>query len=124
MANGNNTSLTKANFGPKGWAVCIYMFFIFYLNTSMNSGWQNCLSYWEATYGWDTTTLLSLVSIAQLIGVLACFITGRLATKYSTRKLALAWGAVVTVSCFAINLVHNMVLFGILECLAVMGQVV
>ena len=37
MANGNNTSLTKANFGPKGWAVCIYMFFIFYLNTSMNS---------------------------------------------------------------------------------------
>jgi MFS transporter, OFA family, oxalate/formate antiporter len=124
MANANNQNLTKANFGPKGWAVCIYMFFIFYLNTSMNSGWQNCLSYWETTYGWDTTTLLSLVSVAQLIGVLACFVTGRLATKHSTRMLSLAWGVVVTVSCFVINLVHNMVLFGILECLAVMGQVV
>ena len=124
MATQGKMNLTNANFGAKGWAVCIYMFFIFYLNTSMNSGWQNCLSYWEATYGWNVTSLLSLVSIAQLIGVLACFITGRLATKYSTRMLSLAWGTVVTVSCFVINLVHNMVLFGILECLAVMGQVV
>ena len=30
---------TKANFGVKGWDVCIYMFFIFLLNTSMNTGW-------------------------------------------------------------------------------------
>lgn len=124
MASQGKLNLTNANFGAKGWAVCIYMFCIFYLNTSMNSGWQNCLSYWETTYGWDVTSLLSLVSVAQLIGVLACFITGRLATKYSTRMLSLAWGVVVTVSCFVINLVHNMVLFGILECLAVMGQVV
>lgn len=124
MAAQGKMNLTNANFGAKGWAVCAYMFCIFYLNTSMNSGWQNCLSYWESTYGWDVTSLLSLVSVAQLIGVLACFITGRLATKYSTRMLSLAWGAVVTISCFVINLVHNMVLFGILECLAVMGQVV
>ena len=124
MSNKKELNLTNADFGAKGWALCLYMFFIFYLNTSMNSGWQNCLSYWEASYGWDVTTLLSLVSVAQFIGIAACFITGRLATKYSPRMLAIAWGVVVTASCFSINLVHNIVLFGILECIAVMGQVV
>ena len=75
MAENKSLNVTKANFGAKGWAVCIYMFFIFFLNTSMNTGWQNCLSYYETTYGWDTTTLLSLVSVAQFIGIAACFIT-------------------------------------------------
>ena len=124
MANTSGMNLAKSNFGPKGWALCIYMFFIFYLNTSMNTGWQNCLTYWEQTYGWDTTTLLSLVSVAQFIGIAACFITGRLAIKYSPRLLAIGWGVVVTASCFCINLVHNMILFGIIECVAIMGQVV
>ena len=102
MSQNKSLNLTKANFGVKGWAVCIYMFFIFFLNTSMNTGWQNCLSYYETTYGWDTTTLLSLVSVAQFIGIAACFITGRLASKYSPRMLAIIWGVVVTASCFCI----------------------
>ncbi len=124
MSQNKSLNLTKANFGVKGWAVCIYMFFIFFLNTSMNTGWQNCLSYYETTYGWDTTTLLSLVSVAQFIGIAACFITGRLASKYSPRMLSIIWGVVVTASCFCINLVHNIILFAILEMVAVMGQVV
>ena len=41
MSQNKSLNLTKANFGVKGWAVCIYMFFIFFLNTSMNTGWQN-----------------------------------------------------------------------------------
>ncbi len=124
MSNQQGMNLASAKFGPKGWALCVYMFFIFYLNTSMNTGWQNCLTYWETTYGWDTTTLLSLVSVAQFVGIAACFVTGRLALKVSPRLLAIVWGVVVTASCFCINLVHNMVLFGIVECVAIMGQVV
>ena len=124
MENQRGMNLASAKFGPKGWALCVYMFFIFYLNTSMNTGWQNCLTYWEQTYGWATDTLLSLVSVAQFIGIASCFVTGRLALKTSPRLLAIVWGVVVTASCFCINMVHNMVLFGIVECVAIMGQVV
>ena len=123
MANGKEFSLTSTDFGSKGWALCIYLFLGYYLNTSMNTGWQNSLNYYNATYGWDTTLLLSLVSVAQFIGIALCFILGRVALKVSTRKMSIVIGAIVVACCFGINLAHTIPVFIAIEMIAVMSQV-
>ena len=123
MANEKNFSVTSANFGPKGWAVCFYLFFGYYLNTSMNTGWQNSLNYYNATYGWDTTLLLSLVSVAQFIGIALCFVLGRVALRFSARKMSLVIGVIVVACCFGINFARTIPVFIVIEMVAIMSQV-
>lgn len=125
MSEQQKINVSRADFGFKGWSVCLYILFIYYLNTSMNTGWQNCLGYWQTNYGWDTTFLMSLVGIAQLFGIALCFVIGRLALKVSPRKLAIGFGIVEIISCFVIGNIHSsMLLFGIVEAIAVLSQVV
>ncbi len=123
MAGKQGFSLTSANFGAKGWAVCFYLFFCYYLNTSMNTGWQNSLNYYNMMYGWDTTLLLSLVSVAQFIGIALCFVLGRVALKVSTRKMAIVIGTIVVACCFCINLATTIPVFIAIEMVAIMSQV-
>ena len=47
----------KPDFGVKGWIVLIYMFIVFFLNTTCDSGWQNVLNYFQESFGWSATTL-------------------------------------------------------------------
>jgi sugar phosphate permease len=121
MAN-NQFNVAKANFGLKGWIMIIYMMLGFYINTSVNSGWQNMVTYWNKTYGWNATTMVSLVSIGQFIGIVVMFIVGRLAIRHSVKKLGLFWGILVTVGLYLVGIVRNYALMCVLELLIVLAN--
>lgn len=113
----------RANFGVKGWVIMFYLFVCCYLNTNINTGWQNIVGYWQETFGWDTTTMMSLISVAQFLGIAVCFVLGRIATKYSAKKIGLLIGTLLFVSMFAIPFVKNYALMCTLQMTAVICDV-
>lgn len=99
MGNSKVLNAAKANFGAKGWAVVVYLFICFYLNTSINTCWQNIVPYWQESFGWETATMMSLVSVAQFIGIAVCFILGRVVTRSPPRRWALWWASSPPAAC-------------------------
>jgi len=113
----------RANLGVKGWVIMFYLFVCFFLNTNINTGWQNIVGYWQDTFGWDTTTMMSLISVAQFIGIAVCFVLGRVVTKVSAKRLGIALGSIIFISMFSIPFVTNYALMCTLQMAAVICNV-
>ncbi len=91
--NQKNVSKVKPNFGVKGWIVLIYMFLVFFLNTTCDSGWQNVLNYFQETFGWNATTLMTYVSVGKAITIVTAYLFGRLLWESGPQKSALSLAA-------------------------------
>lgn len=85
--NQKNVSKVKPNFGVKGWIVLIYMFLVFFLNTTCDSGWQNVLNYFQETFGWNATTLMTYVSVGKAITIVTAYLFGRLLWESGPQKM-------------------------------------
>ena len=114
----------RANLGGKGWAVLAYLFVCFYLNTSINTCWQNIVPYWQETYGWEVSNMMSMNSIAQFVGIAVCFILGRVVTKVSAKKMGIVVGLIVFLSMLAVPFVTVYPLMCLVICCAVIGNIV
>lgn len=114
----------RANLGAKGWAVLFYLFVCFYLNTSINTCWQNIVPYWDTTYGWKTADMMSMNSIAQFVGIAVCFILGRVITRVSAKKMGIVVGLIVFLSMLAVPFITVYPLMLLAMCCAVIGNIV
>lgn len=124
MGNSKVFNAARANLGTRGWAVVIYLFVCFYLNTSINTCWQNIVGYWNETFGWETATMMSIVSVAQFIGIAVCFILGRVITKTSAKTMGIVIGIITAGSMFAIPFVTVFPLMCTLQMAAIIGNIV
>lgn len=115
-------SKVKPNFGVKGWLVLIYMFLVFFLNTTCDSGWQNVLNYFQETFGWSGTTLMTYVSVGKAITIATAFIFGRMLVKHSARVLGIACGVIVVVCTACMHMVTNREVFIALELIITIAQ--
>ena len=120
--NQKEVSKVKPNFGLKGWIVLIYMFLVFFLNTTCDSGWQNVLNYFQETFGWNATTLMTYVSVGKAITIVTAYLFGRLLVKSSARRLGIACGVVVCACAACMHLVGSMWLFILFELVITIAQ--
>ena len=112
----------KPDFGVKGWIVLIYMFIVFFLNTTCDSGWQNVLNYFQESFGWSATTLMTVVSVGKAITIVTAYFFGRLLVKKSARMLGIICGAVVVVCAACMHMVTSMGLFIAIEIIITIAQ--
>lgn len=124
MGNSKVLNAARANFGAKGWAIVIYLFVCCYLNTSINTCWQNIVGYWQDNFGWEKATMMSLISVAQFIGIAVCFILGRVITRTSAKKMGILVGVITAGSMFTIPFVTVYPLMCALLMAATMGNIV
>lgn len=114
----NESSTTKKpaqDLGVKGWLMVAYLFVCFYLSPSVSSGWQSFIGYWADTYQWDTTWIMSLLSIGQVICIGTCFVFPRMVNKVPLHSIQLVLAAVTTVCLFVLPHITSYTLMCVIE---------
>lgn len=76
------------NFGVKGWGIIIYAGLCMFINGIIHTNGINILlGMINGMHGWETSTMLTINTVAGIIGVLSSFITGRLIIKFGAKKI-------------------------------------
>ena len=82
------TNDTKSNFGKYGWGIIGFAALLMCINGIIHTNGINVLlNMLNGMYGWDVSSLLTMNTIAGIIGVLASFITGRLIIKLGAKRI-------------------------------------
>lgn len=82
------TNDTKSNFGKYGWGIIGFAALLMCINGIIHTNGINVLlNMLNGMYGWDVSSLLTMNTIAGIIGVLTSFITGRLIIKFGAKRI-------------------------------------
>lgn len=119
MTQSATTKKPTQDLGAKGWLMVVYLFLCFYLSPSISSGWQNFIGFWADTYAWDTTWLMSLLSIGQVICIGTCFLFPRMVSRVPLHNIQLVLAAITTVCLFILPHISNYVLMCVVEVLLI-----
>lgn len=86
MKNGGND--TKSNFG-RGWTIIGFAALLMFINGIIHTNGINILlNMINDMKGWEVSDMLTINTVAGIIGVLSSFITGRLIIKFGAKKSA------------------------------------
>lgn len=119
MTQSASTKKPAQDLGAKGWLMVIYLFVCFYLSPSVSSGWQSFIGFWSDSYGWDTTWLMSLLSIGQVICIATCFVFPRMVSRVPLHNIQLVLAVITTVCLFVLPHITNYTLMCVVEILVV-----
>lgn len=79
---------TKNNFGKYGWGIIGFTGLMMCINGIIHTNGINVLlNMLNGMYGWNVSTLLTMNTLAGIIGVFSSFFTGRLIIKYGAKKI-------------------------------------
>ena len=109
--------------GAKGWIMVIYLFLCYFLSPSISSGFQRCIQFFQSEYGWDTTLMMSLVSIGSFAAIATCFIFTRMVATISLKRIEICFALVVVCGLVGLRVTTNYTFFCILEVLVICAVV-
>ena len=90
MSSRNND--TKSNFGKYGWRIIGFSALMMFINGIIHTNGVNILlGMLNNMHGWETSTMLTMNTVAGIIGVLSSFLTGRLIIKFGAKKIGIAY---------------------------------
>ena len=85
VKNGGND--TKSNFG-RGWTIIGFAALLMFINGIIHTNGINILlNMINDMKGWEVSDMLTINTVAGIIGVLSSFITGRLIIKFGAKKI-------------------------------------
>lgn len=83
-----NKKSTSSNFGAKGWGIVGFTGLMMFINGIIHTNGLNILTVTiNGQKGWDVSTMLTMNTIAGIIGVFVSFITGRLIIKFGAKQI-------------------------------------
>lgn len=78
---------TKSNFG-RGWSIIGFAAILMFINGIIHTNGINILlNMINGMKGWETSTMLTINTVAGIIGVISSFVTGRLIIKLGAKKI-------------------------------------
>ena len=94
-------SMTKSNFGFRGWIFVIYSFLVMVMTCFVgNSNTNLYMPQLAERYGWNYSTLLFCNTIFSWVCIFAFFFFGSMVRKFSPKKGALLAGILYTLATF------------------------
>ncbi len=103
MENKNSSvNAAGSNFGVMGWTMIGYVFLVYFVNCLIGNSWQIATEFWEESYGWNSTVLLSANSYGQILSVVTGLILGRLMIKRVDAKVFSIIIGILTCVCFVL----------------------
>ena len=99
MSKQKELNTSSSNFGTRGWIFVIYGLMTFFITTAICDSIKN-LSLPElcAQYGWNYTSLISLVSVFGWVTIVFMIIFGQSLHKLSPKKGAMTLGIIYCVA--------------------------
>ncbi len=95
MSKQKGLNVSSSNFGTRGWIFVIYGLINFFITTAVADSIKNLsLPALCAQYGWDYTSLISLVSVFGWITIVFIIIFGQTLHKFSPKKGAITLGII------------------------------
>lgn len=102
----------KRGFG-KGWILIIYGFLAYFTATAVGSAMNAASGTLAGLHGWNAAVLTSLVSGGAIANIVACFILGRLAAKFSAKKLSIICFIIFAVVMIGLGITGNFAIFAV-----------
>ena len=99
------------NFGARGWVLVIYAFLVYLMITCCGQIFNVTGPYYEATYGWNITTLMGMFTISGVIAVVFDFFAGTLAMRVSPKKMSIVLGIAFAICYVLLGFVGNLAAF-------------
>ncbi|MDR1018229.1 MAG: MFS transporter [Lachnospiraceae bacterium] len=107
---------TKKGFG-KGWILIIYGFLGYFTATAVGSAMNAASGTLASLHGWNAAVLTSLISLGSLANIVAGIVLGRLAVKFSAKKLSIVCFVIYTIVMIGLGKTGNFLIFAV--CLTV-----
>ncbi len=100
----------KKGFG-KGWLLIIYGFLGFFTATGVSSSMNAAAGILADLRGWEAAVLTSMISLGCIANIVACFVLGKLASKYSAKTLSIISFIVYAVLTIGMGISTNLAVF-------------
>ncbi len=107
----------KKGYG-KGWILLIYGFLAYFTATAVGSAMNAASGTLAELRGWNAAFLTSLISAGSIANIVACFVLGRLAAKYSAKKLSIGCFIIYAVVMVGLGATANLGIFAVCLILA------
>lgn len=107
----------KKGYG-KGWILIIYGFLGYFTATAVGSAMNVASGTLAELHGWNAAFLTSLISAGCIGNVIAGFVLGRLATKYSAKKLSIICFIIYVAVMLGLGVTANLGIFSVCLILA------
>ena len=89
---------TEKGYG-RGWVLIIYAFLAYFVSSAVGSSMNAASGILAELRGWNATMLTSLISLGAVANIAAGLVFGRLAVRYSAKKLSI-------ICCVAVSYTH------------------
>ena len=95
----------------RAWPLLFYALLCYFLTGTVSGIMNVAPDILGKSFGWDSTTLISSMSIAALLNVAAGFVAGRVSARRSAKPLCFVWGAVYMVGLVVMGIAPTMSVF-------------
>lgn len=102
----------------KGWLLIFYSFVLFFISSGVSSSMNVASGILSQSHGWSATLLTSMISLGSLANIVAGIIFGRLAVRYSVKKLSIIALVLYLFAMIGLGTSVNLLTFGICLVLA------
>lgn len=97
----------------KGWLLIFYSFALFFISSGVSSSMNVASGILSQSHGWSATLLTSLISLGSLANIAAGVVFGRLAVKYSVKKLSIIALILYLIAMVGLGTASSLFMFGV-----------
>ena len=101
---------TEKGYG-RGWVLIIYAFLAYFVSSAVGSSMNAASGILAELRGWNATMLTSLISLGAVANIAAGLVFGRLAVRYSAKKLSIICCVVWMAVMVGLGLTDNLWIF-------------
>ncbi len=102
----------KKGFG-KGWLLIIYGFLGYFTATGISSSMNAAAGILADLRGWQAALLTSMISLGCIANIIACFVLGKLASKYSAKLLSIVSFVIFGIATVGLGVTTSLPVFAI-----------
>lgn len=108
---------SKSNFGAKGWFFIFYTAIAYLLISCVTNAMSVAVNIYNGMYGWNPTTIYTMISVASGCSVVAAFVMGRLCSKYSPKIISIVLAALYVLGTLLLGRVSAFWQLGLILCI-------
>ncbi len=109
-------NVSKSNFGAKGWFFIFYVAIAYLLISCVTNAMSVAVNMYNGMYGWNPTTIYTMISVASGCSVVAAFVMGRLCSKYSPKIISIVLATLYVVGTLLLGRVSAFWQLGLILC--------
>lgn len=95
----------------RAWPLLFYALLCYFLTGTVSGIMNVAPDVLHGAFGWDSTVLISSMSVAALLNVVAGFVAGRVSAHRSPRPLCFLWGGIYMIGLLAMGVAPSMSMF-------------